>query len=85
MAELTPPDHKQCQAEKPNGHSFMTLGGVPGMVRCTNKPTKLLTENTPGEDGQTGSMTLCDHCFSVFQKKMPADYATATDLEKFDG
>ncbi len=85
MGELTPPDLEQCQAERPNDNSFMTLGGVPGRVRCKNKPTKLMTENAPGKDGQIGSMTLCDHCFSVFQRQMPPNYATATDLEKTDG
>ena len=69
--KLIPPDKKQCQAEKPNGHSFMTLGGRPGRERCTNKPTMLATEKKPGKDGQRGSMTVCDECFSVMQKQMP--------------
>lgn len=85
MGELTPPDLECCQAERPNDNSFMTLGGVVGRVRCKNKPTKLLTENKPGKDGRIGSMTLCDHCFGVFQEQMPAGYATATDLEKPGG
>jgi hypothetical protein len=83
---LTPPDMKQCQAERPNENSFMTLGGVlNGRIRCKNKPTKLLTENAPGKDGRIGSMTVCDHCFAVFQRQMPEGYATATDLEKPGG
>jgi hypothetical protein len=70
-AELTPPDTKRCQAEKPNGATFMSLGGVPKLVRCTNKPTMIATEKEPGKDGQRGSMSLCDECFAVFQKQAP--------------
>ncbi len=45
---FTQVDLDQCQAEKPNGHSFMTLGGRPGLVRCTNKPSVIITEDEPG-------------------------------------
>lgn len=79
---LTPPDLERCQAEKPNGHSFMTLGGRPGRVRCDDKPTVIVTENEPGPDGQQGSMALCGHCLGVFQKQMPKDYATVSDIER---
>ncbi len=71
-----PPDLVRCQAEKPNGHSFMTLGGSPGFERCASKPTVILTENTPGRDGHKGSMALCDACLAQFRKQMPADFAT---------
>lgn len=64
---LVPPDLNQCQAEKPNGNSFMTLGGRPGRVRCKNPPTHLVTETEPGEDGKTGGMSLCDDCLAVFK------------------
>ncbi len=68
---LTPVDMSQCQAERPNNYSFMTLGGRPGLERCTNQPTMIATEKVPGPDGQIGSMSLCDHCFSVMQKQCP--------------
>jgi hypothetical protein len=77
---LTPPDKKQCQAEKPNGNSFMTLGGKPGRVRCTNKPTVIATEAKPGPDGQRGTMSLCDECYAVFVKQMGASYATSEPI-----
>lgn len=77
MAEkLTPPDLTQCQADVPNGHTFMTLGGRPGRVRCTNKPDVIAYENAPGPDGQKGSMSLCKRCLTVFNKQMPKGYAT---------
>lgn len=80
--KLVPPDLKQCQAEKPNGNTFMTLGGQPGLVRCENTPLFIVTEKEPGEDGQKGSMSLCAECLEVFLKQMPAGYA---DVEKVTG
>ena len=74
--KLTPPDKKRCQAEKPNGYTFMTLGGVPGLERCKNKPDFICTENKPGEDGQRGSMSLCIGCASVMRKQLGRDFAT---------
>jgi hypothetical protein len=76
-----PPDFEQCQAEKPNGHTFMTLGGKPGMVRCDRPPTVLLTEVQPGDDGEKGSMTLCDGCLAVFRKQMPRGFAKVEDID----
>lgn len=78
---LTPPDFDRCQAEKPNGHSFMTLGGRPGLERCDRKPTVLVTEKKPGADGRAGSMTLCDGCLAVFRKQMPKDLVDIKDLD----
>lgn len=72
--KLTPPDPKQCQAEKPNGNSFMTLGGRPGMLRCENKPSVIVYENKPGVDGQKGAMSLCKSCLAVLNKQMPVGY-----------
>ena len=65
MSELTPPDFDRCQAEKPNGNTFMTLGGRPGLVRCREKPLYIVTEKEPGSDGQRGSMSLCESCHDV--------------------
>jgi hypothetical protein len=73
---LTPPDITQCQAEKPNGCTVWSLGGVPGLVRCKAKPTVVATEVKPGDDGQIGSMSLCADCLEVFQKQMGPGFAT---------
>jgi len=75
MTALIPPDPKQCQAEKPNGNNAFTLGGVPGLIRCTNKPTVIATEKKLTSDGQIGSMSLCDDCQNVFIKQLGEDYA----------
>jgi hypothetical protein len=79
---LTPPDPKQCQAEKPNGVTFMTMGGRHKMVRCTNEPVFIVTEKKPGEDGQKGSMSLCASCLAVFAKQAPEGYATITHIKE---
>lgn len=63
--KLIPPDLKRCQAEMSNGYSFMTFGGVPGMVRCKNKPIVIIKDIVPGDDGLIGSMTLCASCWNV--------------------
>jgi len=73
--KLIPADRKRCQAEKPNGATFMSLGCVPKLIRCENKPLWLLKENKPGADGLTGSMTLCDDCLKKFQEQMSPDFA----------
>ena len=74
--QLIPPDHERCQAEKPNGHGSMTLGGSPGRVRCDAKPTVIAVERTAGADGQRGSMSLCDGCRAQLDMQCPglADY-----------
>lgn len=59
--KLIPHDKKQCQAEKPNGNSFMTLGGVPGLSRCKNKPVVIIVEKRKPK----GSMSLCKECWTV--------------------
>ena len=66
MNKLTPPDALQCQAEVPNGNTFMTLGGQPGRTRCTKPPTVIATEKSPGNDGQIGCMSMCTECFIVY-------------------
>lgn len=70
--DLIPADPKRCQAEVPNGHSFMTLGGRPGgRVRCDNIPSVIVVEQVPGADGKCGSMSLCASCLAVFRRQMP--------------
>lgn len=78
--DLIAPDIDQCQAEKPNGYNFMTLGGVPGLVRCDSKPDVLVTERKPGKDGLTGSMSLCNDCWSVMLKQCGPDFASAAPI-----
>lgn len=73
---LEPPDVNQCQCMKPNGNTFMTLGGVVGMVRCTNKPVAIATEVQPREDGLRGSMSLCLECWAACIKRMGAFHAS---------
>jgi len=75
---LTPPDLERCQAKKPNGVNFLTLGGRPEMIRCTDKPTVIAKEIKPGKDGLRGSMSLCTHCLLKFMTQMSPsqeDYA----------
>jgi len=69
--ELTPPDRDRCQAEKPNGNTFMTLGGRPGLVRCENKPVVIIHETEPDRNGLLGSMSLCQGCLKVFNEQQP--------------
>ena len=69
LKPLTPPDETRCQAMVPNGYTFMTLGGVPGHERCSNKPVVIVEEVEPGFDGRCGSMSLCAACFEVFREQ----------------
>ena len=59
----------------------MTLGGSPRRVRCENAPSVIAIEKRPGDDGQIGSMSLCDDCKAVFIKQMGEDYAHFTKIE----
>jgi len=81
MAITIPVDLDRCQAEKPNGQSFMTLGGGHKMVRCSNKPTKIATENKLGSDGCIGSMSLCDECSDVLKSQLGEDFCSFNDIE----
>ncbi len=83
MSDLIPVDLTRCQAEKPNGATFMTLGGVPKLIRCNNVPTVIATEIEPDPmDGQIGSMSLCDDCKSVLLKQVGDDYATFKSISE---
>ena len=74
MSNLIKPDLIQCQSEKPNGATAMSLGGVPEMVRCTSKPTVVIIEKQPGKGGQIGSMSLCSDCLNVAKEQLPENY-----------
>lgn len=80
---LIPPDLKRCQAEKPNGYSFMTIGGRPSLERCTNVPHVVATEAEPGADGRCGAMSLCTECLTVFTRQMPQGFATFQTLTEY--
>lgn len=81
--KLIPPDLNQCQAEKPNGNSFMTLGGVVGRVRCTNTPTVIVTEKKPPKGySKCGSMSLCTECWAVAIELLGADKFTVKPIAK---
>jgi hypothetical protein len=77
---LIPPDKEQCQVDKPNGQGFMTLGGGHKMIRCTNKPKWIGTENKPGPDGMIGSMSLCDKCKLQLEKQLGDGFATYAEI-----
>lgn len=81
MSALIPPDLARCQAEKPNGYSFMTLGGRPGRERCKNVPKIIVRETERGPDGKKGSMSLCGACFEVFQKQCPEAHVSFELIE----
>ena len=81
MGYLIPPDHKRCQAYKPNGVNFATLGGRPKMVRCENKPAFIATENMPGADGKIGSMSLCQECADILKQQLGENFATLKEIK----
>jgi hypothetical protein len=80
---LTPPDLERCQAESSNGHSFMTIGGRPEMVRCYHGASYVAIENKPGKDGQKGSMSLCDACRVAFLRFFGPSYATVMTVQEY--
>lgn len=79
---MIPIDKDRCQAEKPNGANAMTLGGRPEMIRCENKPTVIISETKPGNDGLKGSMTLCDECLAVAEKQLPKSYFDIVNINQ---
>lgn len=81
--KLIPVDYKRCQAEKPNGATFMTMGGTPQMIRCANKPTVVITETKEGKDGLQGCMSLCDDCLKVAHKQLPQDYFSVALIQLY--
>jgi len=71
MKDLDPPDFCKCQALKPSGYTFMTLGGKPGdMIPCQAKPVYIVYEMHNQQDGLKGSMSLCTDCKNVFINQM---------------
>lgn len=78
--EMIPIDKERCQAEKPNGENFMTLGGGHKMIRCNERPTVIITETHIGPDGLRGSMCLCDECLKVAKKQLPEGYFSIVNI-----
>ena len=62
--KLEPPDTARCQAERKVG-AFALGGRIGKRSRCERAPTVILEETQPGDDGQRGSMSLCDECLAV--------------------
>lgn len=70
MSKRIPADPDRCQAMQKSG-SFMTLGPRE-WIRCSNPPTVITSElRVDPEDGETGSMSLCDGCLVVFKERFP--------------
>lgn len=67
--KLEPLDTKRCQGESRRAYSFMTLG-IPGWVRCDNKPTWIGVDIKEGT--YYGAMSLCDECKKVCEIKIPS-------------
>ena len=79
---MTPADPERCQAEVWNGNTFMTHGGIPGRVRCNNKPVVIAYELEAAEDGYAGCMALCAQCRDVFVDTMGEEAVAFTDINK---
>ncbi len=75
-----PVDLKQCQADIPTGQGPFTWGPYTPYRRCTNVPTKIITETKRGDDGQTGSMSVCDECWQIAFDQMPANFFVTTKI-----
>ena len=73
---LIPADPLRCQSIITPAHSPFAFGPRPKPTRCENKPATIATETRAQKDGQRGSMSLCSECWAVFNKQMPAGYAT---------
>jgi len=67
VSELEPIDSSRCQAERKTG-SFMSFG-LPGTVRCKNKPTWIAIGIKEGK--LDGAMALCDKCKKICEIQMP--------------
>lgn len=56
--------------------------GKPTYHRCENMPTVVVYENEQGDDGQKGSMSLCDKCLKVMIEKYGEEFATVKPIIK---
>jgi hypothetical protein len=83
--KLIPPDRNRCQANHlegcwPDAEHFMIIGPRE-LVRCTNKPTVIVAETKPGQDGLIGSMSLCNECLARLVELKGADYFTSEPIK----
>lgn len=65
--KLVPPDRKQCQAEKPNGANFLSLGAKIQYTRCKEKPYVIVSQP---KDRLNGQMSLCRACLLKFMEQV---------------
>lgn len=77
--------NRRCQTEVPNSNTFMTFGGVPGLVRCENTAVYVATEREPGPEGLKGAMSVCERCKTKLIEIKGADYATFVKIEDKKG
>lgn len=82
LSPLEPPDRERCQTLRPNGNTFMTLGGKPGLERCRNRPLMIATEVKPGADGRIGSMSVCGRCMVRMQEQLGVGYVKFSPVEE---
>lgn len=68
MPELEPADRTACQCDRPRGGAFK-FGDPPRVERCGDKPCVIVHEKNAGPEGKCGSMSLCAHCFGIFQER----------------
>jgi hypothetical protein len=80
--KLIPPDINQCQADKPNGNTFMTFGGIPKMVRCRNVPEFIAMENNPKRNSERGSMSVCRECSQILIEQLGLTFATFKTINR---
>lgn len=78
---ITPPDPKRCQCEITEAYSPFDFG-MKYPERCKNAPTVIAFEAKPGDDGFTGSMSLCATCQEAFERQRPG-YATYEKVEDY--
>lgn len=70
---MTPVDPYTCQCVVTPGYSLadaMTIGRPrPPPARCTERAALVVTEKSPGSDGQRGAMSLCAACFAKLERR----------------
>lgn len=81
---IAPADVNRCQAEKPNGATFMSMGGRPELVRCKDVPSVIVVENETDENGERGSMSLCEDCLKVAKQQLPENFFHVISITRSD-
>lgn len=78
--KLIPPDKDRCQCEVLGG-SFMTLGPRQ-WERCPDKAVYIAKEKQAGDDGQRGSMSLCEKCANRMLSEFGPKFATLEKIKR---